>query len=862
MRLLSKLGLFGLIVSLLAACTQVVTPTTPITTSEESSVSEVADKQLTIHYKRFDEHYEPWNLWLWAEGAEGAVYQFTESDDFGVVAIATIPASAEANSIGFIVRTDDWTKDVAEDRFVTEFDENNSAEIWLVEADPTIYFELPELGPKVISANIDSLTEINLSLNEKLDTRDTAKAVFRVFSEDQEVTVSEVKSQFANPESAEITVVLADELDLGKSYRLVNEYFGEKVATPRRVFGSDAFAEAFHFDGELGPIYSKASTTLRVWAPTATNVSALIYKDLDGALDQNLPMQKGRNGTWELKLDGDRHLTAYTYLVTHGNRKIEAVDPYVRSATINGKRGVILDMAKTNPAGWPFKPAAFSGKPTDAVFYELHVRDLGMDPNSGIRNKGKFVSLMEAGTKSPAGDMTGIDAIVDLGVTHLQLLPIYDYASIDETRNDQFNWGYDPLNYNVPEGSYATDPSDPVARVRELKQAIAYANSRGLRVVMDVVYNHVYDVTSHSFQKLVPGYYFRTDRNGNWANGTGVGNEVASERSMARKFIVESASYWAKEYRLGGFRFDLMGIHDTETMNQIRTAINKIDPSFVIIGEGWNMGQEVPAELKANQLNAYQMPGIAHFNDGIRDGLKGSVFNDLDTGWATGKSSAETQVMEGIVGQIRYSDSLGGQWGDIQPGQSVSYVEAHDNLTLADKLLVSVPTADAAERSRLHRFASSVALLAQGVAFIHAGQEFERSKDGDHNSYKSPDSVNALRWLERERNSVTVDFFKGLIELRKAHPAFRMASAEQVRKNLKFTGSGDIISYTINGAAVGDSWKQVLVIHNSGDDQSVKLPAGTWKIAVQGEIAGNRSLGSASGSVMVESKTTTVLYQD
>jgi pullulanase len=519
-------------------------------------------------------------------------------------------------------------------------------------------------------------------------------------------------------------------------------------------------------------------------------------------------------------------------------------------------------MAKTNPVGWAFKPATFSGKPTDAVFYELHVRDLGMDPNSGIQNKGKFVSLMESGTKTPAGDTTGIDAIVDLGVTHLQLLPIYDYASIDETRNDQFNWGYDPLNYNVPEGSYSTDPEDPVARVKELKQAIAYANSRGLRVVMDVVYNHVYDVTSHSFQKIVPGYYFRTDRNGNWANGTGVGNEVASERSMARKFIVESASYWAKEYRLGGFRFDLMGIHDVETMNQVRAAINKIDPSFVIIGEGWNMGQEVPAELKANQLNAYQMPGIAHFNDGIRDGLKGSVFNDLDTGWATGKSAAVTQVMEGIVGQIRYSDSLGGQWGDIQPGQSVSYVEAHDNLTLADKLLVSVPTADAAERSTLHRFASSVALLAQGVAFIHAGQEFERSKDGDHNSYKSPDSINALRWLERERNSVTVDYFKGLIEIRKAHPAFRMASSDQVRKYLKFTGSGDIISYTINGAAVGDGWKQVLVIHNSGKDQSVRLPTGSWKIAVQGELAGNRSIGNVSGSVIVESKTTMVLYQE
>ena len=863
MKTLLRIGIIGLVASLLAACTQPPQPeVSPSSTPEQTASPVVADKTVVIHYLRYDENYEPWNLWLWAEGADGAVYQFTETDDFGVVATATIPASAEANSIGFIVRTDDWTKDVAEDRFITTFDENNSAEIWLVEADSTIYFEEPELGPKILSANIDSLTEINLSLNEKLDTGDAERALFEVFSGEQAIEVLQVKSQYVNPVATEITVVLAADLDLGKSYRVVSKYFGERNASPRKVFGSEEFANAFHFDGELGPIYSRSKTTLRVWAPTATNVSALIYEGVDGPLDQNLPMQKGPNGTWQLVLSGDKHLTAYTYLVSHGERKIEAVDPYVKSASINGKRGVILDMTRTNPAAWPVRQASFSGKPTDAIFYELHVRDLGMDASSGISNRGKFVSLTEAGTKTPDGNPTGIDAIVDLGVTHLQLLPIYDYASIDETKNDAFNWGYDPLNYNVPEGSYATDPSDPVARVKELKQAISYVNSRGLRVVMDVVYNHVYDVSSHSFQKIVPGYYFRTDRNGNWANGTGVGNEVASERSMVRKFIVESASYWAKEYQLGGFRFDLMGIHDVETMNEIRKAVTKIDPTFLIIGEGWNMGQELSAEQKANQLNAYQMPGISHFNDGIRDGLKGSVFNDLDTGWATGKSSALTAVQEGIVGQIRYSESLGGQWGEIEPGQSVSYVEAHDNLTLHDKLQVSVPTASDQERSRLHRFASSVAILAQGLTFIHAGQEFERSKDGDHNSYKSPDSVNALRWLERANNKTTVDYFKGLIELRKAHPALRMDTAAKVRNNLEFISEGELIAYTLKGAAVGDSWKQILVIHNSGGDQSLKLPAGSWKVAVQGDRASAQSLGSVSASVLVDAQTTMVLYRD
>ena len=331
---------------------------------------------------------------------------------------------------------------------------------------------------------------------------------------------------------------------------------------------------------------------------------------------------------------------------------------------------------------------------------------------------------------------------------------------------------------------------------------------------------------------------------------------------MARKFRVESATYWAREYRLGGFRFDLMGIHDVETMNQIRKSVSKVDPTFIIIGEGWNMGNILEADQKANQLNAYQMPGIAHFNDGIRDGLKGSVFNGPDNGWATGKASARNQVMEGIVGQIAYGQGLGGQWGEIQPTQSVTYVEAHDNLTLHDKLIESVPNASPAERSRLHRFASSVALLAQGVAFVHAGQEFERSKDGDENSYKSPDRINALRWLERAKNKTTVDYFKGLIELRKAHPAFRMTTADQVRKNLRFFGPEELIAYELNGKALRDSWSKIIVGHNPTNQEiALDIPAGNWTVVVSGDKAGVVSLGTVSGQMKIAPNSTMVIYQ-
>jgi pullulanase len=848
------LALFTLLAASLA-----LTGCVPESAESEREVSE--DKVLIVHYLRYDSNYEPWNLWLWAEGQEGTVYEFTEEDDFGVVANAIIPNSKDSQSIGIIVRTNSWDKDVPEDRFITKFDEFNKAEVWLIQGESEIYYEKPATGPKILGASIDSLNELSISLNQKIELSNPAELDFKVTTEGKEVEISGFRSKFLNTNTSEFTIDLKDQLDLGASYQVESGVFGSRSLTPGLVFGSTAFEEQFHFDGELGAIYSKASTTLRVWAPTAKSVSALIYQGTDKPLKESVAMKKGPKGTWSLELAGDQHLTVYNYEVNFGNRKVEAVDPYVRSATVNGKRGVIVDLARTNPAGWPFTKAKFSGKPTDAVFYELHVRDLGMDESSGIKNKGKFISLTEAGTKTPSGDPTGIDAIVEMGATHLQLIPIYDYASIDETRNDQFNWGYDPLNYDVPEGSYSTDSTDPVLRIRELKEAIQYVNSRGMRVVMDVVYNHVYDVSSHSFQKIVPGYYFRTNKDGSFANGTGVGNETASERSMVRKFIVDSASYWAKEYRLGGFRFDLMGIHDVETMNQVRKATYAIDPTFLIIGEGWNMGSVLPQEQKANQLNAYLMPGISHFNDGIRDGIKGSVFDSKDTGWATGKASARNQVMAGIVGQIKYSDTIGGQWGNIAPGQSVSYVEAHDNLTLKDKLSASYG-GSATEISRAHRFASSIALLAQGVSFIHAGQEFERSKDGDENSYKSSDRINSLKWQTRSQNSVTVQYFKGLIELRKNHPAFRMDTADKIRQNLKFFGPEQVIAYELNGAAVGDSYKRIIVIHNPAKSAvSVNLPAGSWEIAVQGDKASSGSLGKVNGKVSVEAVSTLVLFQ-
>ncbi len=547
----------------------------------------------------------------------------------------------------------------------------------------------------------------------------------------------------------------------------------------------------------------------------------------------------------------------------------EAVDPYARATTLNGNRGVVVDLDKTDPIGWKKSKPKFSGRATDAVIYELHVRDLSMDKSSGIpeNHKGKFLAFTNLNTKSPDGAMTGITAIKNLGVTHVELLPIFDFASVDEA-NPTFNWGYDPKNYNVPEGSYATDPRNPTNRITELKRAIQSLHDQGLRVNMDVVYNHVYDVGSFSQEQIVPGYFFRKNADGTLANGSGVGNEVASERPMVRKFIADSANYWAKEYHIDGFRFDLMGLIDLTTMNLIRKNLNAIDKTILIIGEGWNMGDLLPSAQRANQLNAAKMPGIAVFNDQIRDGIKGSVFEAADLGFANGSVTSAADVRTGIVGNINFGKSITNKWTSIDPSQSVSYVESHDNLTLYDKLTASVKSADVKTLGSLARYSSSIALLAQGVPFIQAGQEFLRSKSGDSNSYNSSDAINSLKWELATKNSSTLAYFKGLLALRAAHPVFRMSSSADVKKNLSFIQlSPELIAYSLNGKKVKDTWKTVVVIHNSGTrGTNIALPntgsKGEWKIVVQGARAGVKPISTFIGnSVVAPAQSTLVLQQ-
>lgn len=612
-----------------------------------------------------------------------------------------------------------------------------------------------------------------------------------------------------------------------------------------KVIRSEEFDHLFYYDGsDLGNIYTPQETKFRLWAPTASEAKLVTYKKWNDEKGTEISMDQGEKGTWTAKLTGDQKGLFYTYKVKIGDKWTEAVDPYVRAASVNGDKGAVVDLKETNPKNWKGNKKPKFKNPEDAIIYELQVRDLSIQPESGIKQKGKYLGVTEKGTRGPEGVKTGLDHIKDLGVTHVQFLPIFDYASVNEEKlnEPQYNWGYDPKNYNVPEGSYSTNPYEPTVRITELKQMIQTLHDNNLRVVMDVVYNHMYNAAESNFHKLVPGYYYRYNEDGSLANGTGVGNDTASERKMMRKFMIDSVVYWAKEYNLDGFRFDLMGIHDVETMNTIRKAINQIDPSIILHGEGWDLNTPLAPELKANQKNAEKMKGIAHFNDDIRDGLKGSVFGDKDNGFVNGMQNMEERIKKGITAGMDYDKKV---YTYQDPEQVLTYVEAHDNHTLWDKLQLTNPGDSEEVRKQMHKLSSSIILTSQGVSFLHAGQEFMRTKYGDHNSYKSPDSINQMDWVRRAAFDKEVEYMKGLIELRNNHSAFRMTSVEQIKKHLTFIDAPkNVVAYTLDGKANGNKNDYFVVAHNANREAvEITLPSkGPWKVLVDGERAGSKVL--------------------
>lgn len=545
---------------------------------------------------------------------------------------------------------------------------------------------------------------------------------------------------------------------------------------------SQAFDEAYAYDGDdLGCRYSREATTLKVWAPTCDSIKLNIIKDQD---EKTLDMVKEERGIWTISLDGDYEGASYVYHVAFGDKVNVATDPYAIASTANHQRTVIVNPQKliVDNQKEGLQPLESY---TDAVVYELHVRDFSMDDNSGMKNKGKFAAFLEEDTKTPGGQLSGLDYLSDLGVTHIQLLPVYDFGSVDETNwPERYNWGYDPVQYNVPEGSYGSDINDPYSRIVELKQVIAKMHSKGLRVIMDVVYNHMYDRDASAFEKIVPGYYFRQDEEGNVSNGSFCGNDFDSTRAMTRKFILESTKMWIDEFGFDGFRFDLMGVLDIDTMNAIYAQTKAIDSNVMVYGEGWNMPTFLPDDYKATMMNHDQMPGIAYFSDIFREKIKGGTLEDKfnQGGYGTGDDDKAIDAMHLLRGTV-LPVSLDGNYVESyfsEPSQTVNYVECHDNHTLWDKLQLSM-SEESDETKRLrHKFITGMVILSQGIPFIHAGQEFFRSKGGEHNSYKSSDEVNMFRWMQKDENLEHVDYVKALIELRKTYPELRLRNKEEI----------------------------------------------------------------------------------
>lgn len=621
---------------------------------------------------------------------------------------------------------------------------------------------------------------------------------------------------------------------------------------------------------DLGLTYTPTAATFKIWAPTATAAKLNIYKsDLGGTAVRSITMNKGVNGVWQITVPENLKNSYYTFQVNIGNTwSEEVVDPYAKACGTNGLRAQVIDLKETNPVGWDKdKSPNFSvaNKQTDALIYELHVRDASIHASSGIKNKGKFLGLAELGTKNNTGQLTGLSHIKELGVTHIHLLPFYDYNSVDETKSAvQYNWGYDPVNYNIPEGSYSTNPADGKVRIRELKELIKTMHSNGLRIIMDVVYNHTALTKNSNFNILVPDYYYRKRADGSFSDASSCGNETASEKAMFQKFMIESVVYWVNEYHIDGFRFDLMGIHDIQTMNMISDTLHKIKPSIVLYGEGWTSSSSpLPEDKRALKKNAAQLNGIAVFSDDMRDGIKGSVFNIDDRGFATGNTSNSESVKFGVVAagkhpQINYSKvNYSKEPYTSGPAGLINYADCHDNNILWDKIELSFKSASAAERTKMHELAYAIVLTAQGASFLHAGTEFLRTKNGVENSFDKGDIVNGIDWDLKTKNIASYQFIKSLVQIRRAHPAFRMQTAQQIATNINFENNlpTGIIAYTINGAAVGDNWKKIWIAYNgSQTPQTLTLPKGTWKVGLSSngssKIGNNFTLAGSSAVIL------------
>ncbi len=655
-------------------------------------------------------------------------------------------------------------------------------------------------------------------------------------------------------------------------------------AIPQLLMAQDTFGEM---------IYSKVKTLFKLNAPTTVNLDGMtgattqidkkkqveihIYEDGQGGKAiKTIKMKASGENRWEATVKGDLKGKFYTFDIGKG----ETPGVFAKAVGVNGMRGAIVDMAETNPQGWENDQRPVIQSPADLVIYEMHWRDFSIDASSGLKNKGKFLALTEP---------KAIEHLKSLGVNAVHILPSFDYTSVDETKLDtpQYNWGYDPKNYNVPEGSYSTDPYNPVTRIKEFKQMVQALHKAGIRVILDVVYNHTFNIDHSNFQLTYPDMYYRKTADGKYSDGSGCGNETASEKPLMREFMLESVKYWIDEYHIDGFRFDLMGVHDIETMQQIRAEVNKIDPSIYIYGEGWSAGScAYPVDKLAMKANAQQLNGIAAFSDDMRDALRGPFSDDHKGALLAGIPGEEESLKFGIVGGIAHPQvdmtkvNYDKKPWTNNPTEQISYVSCHDDMCLVDRLKASIPSLTdknipekerTAELIRIDQLAQTAVFTSQGVPFILSGEEMLRDKKGVHNSYNSPDSINHLDWNNLQRYPQLFAYYKNLIQLRKNHPAFRLATGDKVRQHLEFlpaVNSKDVkqdclVGFLLKDLQGIDAWKTIVVIYNFNKEaKEMAIPEGTYTIACCNGAIDEAGLGEVSGKeVLVDGQSALILFQ-
>lgn len=655
-------------------------------------------------------------------------------------------------------------------------------------------------------------------------------------------------------------------------------------AIPQLLMAQDTFGEM---------IYSKVKTLFKLNAPTTVNLDGMtgattqidkkkqveihIYEDGQGGKAiKTIKMKASGENRWEATVKGDLKGKFYTFDIGKG----ETPGVFAKAVGVNGMRGAIVDMAETNPQGWENDQRPVIQSPADLVIYEMHWRDFSIDVSSGLKNKGKFLALTEP---------KAIEHLKSLGVNAVHILPSFDYASVDETKLDtpQYNWGYDPKNYNVPEGSYSTDPYNPVTRIKEFKQMVQALHKAGIRVILDVVYNHTFNIDHSNFQLTYPDMYYRKTADGKYSDGSGCGNETASEKPLMREFMLESVKYWIDEYHIDGFRFDLMGVHDIETMQQIRAEVNKIDPSIYIYGEGWSAGScAYPVDKLAMKANTQQLNGIAAFSDDMRDALRGPFSDDHKGALLAGIPGEEESFKFGIVGGIAHPQvdmtkvNYDKKPWTNNPTEQISYVSCHDDMCLVDRLKASIPSLTdknipekerTAELIRIDQLAQTAVFTSQGVPFILSGEEMLRDKKGVHNSYNSPDSINHLDWNNLQRYPQLFAYYKNLIQLRKNHPAFRLATGDKVRQHLEFlpaVNSKDVkqdclVGFLLKDLQGIDAWKTIVVIYNFNKEaKEMAIPEGNYTIACCNGTIDEAGLGEVSGKeVLVDGQSALILFQ-